>query len=97
MAVKILAVGDVCGEALSAKNSRYHETQADDYGYDFLKKCGKNPWAMGLAFKKLMPKSRASSMKMCFFIVKSDVCLKGFKDRQNNDTPPLIKKELQIL
>ena len=29
----------------------YHE--ADDYGYEFLKRCGKNPWAMGFAFKKL--------------------------------------------
>ena len=38
---------------MSGKHSRYHETQADDYGYDFLKRCGKNPWAMGLAFKKL--------------------------------------------
>ena len=38
---------------MSAKHSCYHETQADDYGYDFLKRCGKNPWAMGLAFKKL--------------------------------------------
>lgn len=53
-------MGDVCREALSAKNSRYHETQADDYGYDFLKKCGKNPWAMGLAFKKLKSLSKNS-------------------------------------
>lgn len=45
--------GNVASVALSAKHSRYHETQADDYGYDFLKKSGKNPWAMGLAFKKL--------------------------------------------
>ena len=46
-------LGSITNAALSAKHSRYHETQADDYGYDFLKKCGKNPWAMGLAFKKL--------------------------------------------
>lgn len=46
-------LGSVTSVALSAKHSRYHETQADDYGYDFLKRCGKNPWAMGLAFKKL--------------------------------------------
>ena len=46
-------LGDIASMALSAKHSRYHETQADDYGYSFLKKCGKNPWAMGLAFKKL--------------------------------------------
>ena len=46
-------LGDVASVALSAKHSRYHETQADDYGYDFLKESGKNPWAMGLAFIKL--------------------------------------------
>lgn len=46
-------LGDITSLALSAKHSRYHETQADDYGYQFLKDCGKNPWAMGLAFIKL--------------------------------------------
>jgi putative metalloprotease len=46
-------LGDITSAALSAKHSRWHETQADDYGYEFLKKNGKNPWAMGLAFKKL--------------------------------------------
>lgn len=46
-------LGSITSMALSAKHSRYHETQADDYGYVFLKECGKNPWAMGLAFKKL--------------------------------------------
>ena len=25
----------------------------DDYGYEFLKKAGKNPWAMALSFQKL--------------------------------------------
>ena len=28
------------------------------YGYGFLKECGKNPWAMGLAFKKLKATSQ---------------------------------------
>ncbi|MDE5632160.1 MAG: M48 family metalloprotease, partial [Muribaculaceae bacterium] len=42
------------GEALaSAKHSRKHEDEADDYGYEFLKAHGKNPLAMALAFKKL--------------------------------------------
>ncbi len=27
--------------------------EADDYGYEFLKKTGKNPWAMALSFRKL--------------------------------------------
>ena len=46
-------LGDL-GEALV--NSTYSQSQernADDYGYDFLKKSGKNPWAMALSFKKL--------------------------------------------
>ena len=46
-------LGDVCSTALSAKHSRYHESEADNYGYDFLKECGQNPWAMGKAFIKL--------------------------------------------
>ena len=46
-------LGSITSAALSAKHSRYHETQADDYGYEYLKNCGKNPWAIGLAFKKL--------------------------------------------
>ena len=47
------SLGAITSAALSANHSRWHETQADDYGYEFLKKNGKNPWAMGLAFKKL--------------------------------------------
>ncbi len=44
----------VLGESLaSAKYSRKHEDEADDYGYEFLKSHGKNPLAMALAFKKL--------------------------------------------
>ncbi len=52
------SIGGITSVALSAKHSRWHETQADDYGYDFLKKNGKNPWAMGLAFKKLKSLSK---------------------------------------
>lgn len=49
------------GESMiSAKHSRHHERQADDYGYEFLKKCGRNPWAMGKAFKKLKSLSEKS-------------------------------------
>lgn len=51
-------LGSITKMVLSAKHSRYHETQADDYGYDFLKKCGKNPWAMVLAFQKLKALSK---------------------------------------
>ena len=46
-------LGDISSIALSATNSRYHETQADEYGYKFLKKCGKDPMAMVSMFEKL--------------------------------------------
>ncbi len=46
-------LGDL-GEALmSASFSRKQESAADDYGYDFLKSAGKNPWAMAMAFEEL--------------------------------------------
>ena len=35
------SLGSITSVALSAKHSRYHETQADDYGYAFLKKVAK--------------------------------------------------------
>ena len=56
-------LGDITSVALTAKHSRYHETQADDYGYDFLKAHGKNPWAMGEAFKKLKSLSKRTGDK----------------------------------
>ncbi len=56
-------LGNLTSVALSAKHSRWHETQADDYGYEFLKKNGKNPWAMGLAFKKLKVLSKQKNNK----------------------------------
>ena len=46
-------LGDL-GEALvNATYSQKQERAADDYGYEFLKKAGKNPWAMALSFQKL--------------------------------------------
>lgn len=42
------------GESLiTAKYSRKQEREADDYGYDFLKKNGVNPYGMVMAFEKL--------------------------------------------
>ncbi|MDE5976588.1 MAG: M48 family metallopeptidase, partial [Muribaculaceae bacterium] len=42
------------GESLvKAKYSQKQESNADDYGYDFLKANGKNPWSMAMAFQKL--------------------------------------------
>ena len=42
------------GEALlNATYSQKQESNADAYGYEFLKKNGKNPWAIALSFEKL--------------------------------------------
>lgn len=42
------------GEALvNSGYSRKQENEADEYGYEFLKRSGKNPWAMALSFRKL--------------------------------------------
>ena len=43
-------VGAISSVALSAKHSRTHETEADDYGYDFLKKNGLNFYSLQALF-----------------------------------------------
>ena len=58
------------GEALlNSKYSRKQESNADDYGYDFLKSKGKNPWSMAMAFQKLqnLEKSGSSNMLVKMF------------------------------
>ena len=46
-------LGTIGQSLLNSKYSRKQESNADDYGYDFLKSNGKNPWAMAMAFSKL--------------------------------------------
>jgi len=46
-------LGAIGQKILNAKYSRKQEAAADDYGYEFLKKKGKNPWSLGLAFEKI--------------------------------------------
>ena len=42
------------GQSLvGAKFSQKQEKEADDYGYEFLKSHGKNPWGMVSSFEKL--------------------------------------------
>ena len=56
-------LGDL-GEALvNARYSQKQEREADDYGYEFLKKCGKNPWAMALAFQRLKAMEEEAGVK----------------------------------
>lgn len=46
-------LGDLSEALVNATYSQKQERDADDYGYEFLKKSGKNPWAMALSFRKL--------------------------------------------
>lgn len=47
-------LGQLGMSMMQARFSRKQETQADDYGYDFLKGAGINPWYMAMAFEQLM-------------------------------------------
>jgi len=46
-------LGQLAQTLMDSKFSRKQETQADDYGYDFLVSKGKNPWYMAKAFERL--------------------------------------------
>lgn len=46
-------LGDLSEALVNATYSQKQERDADDYGYEFLKNAGKNPWAMALSFRKL--------------------------------------------
>lgn len=46
-------LGQMAQMLLSAKYSRKQETEADNFGYDFLKGAGRNPYNMVLAFEKM--------------------------------------------
>lgn len=61
-------LGSVGSAVLSASHSKYHETQADDYGYEFLKENGKNPWAMVKLFEKLKKLSKKGNSKLTKFL-----------------------------
>ncbi len=45
--------GDLAQALTNSTYSQKQEGAADDYGYEFLKGCGKNPWAMSYSFEKL--------------------------------------------
>ncbi len=46
-------LGSLSSALMGASYSRKQESEADDFGYDYLKENGYNPWAMVLAFEKL--------------------------------------------
>ena len=52
------------GQALTtATFSRSQESAADDFGYELLKKLGKNPYAMASAFGKLVAAEETGGAK----------------------------------
>ena len=46
-------LGAIGNAVLNAQYSKKQESQADDYGYEFLKHSGRNPWGMAMSFEKL--------------------------------------------
>lgn len=95
------------GESLvNAKYSQKQEGEADDYGYDFLKKHGKNPWGMAMAFEKLkqMEEEAGGSANESYFNKmfsshpEVDARIKKMSERAKKDgftkpeTTPLPKK-----
>ncbi len=62
-------LGDLTEALVNARYSQKQERDADDYGYEFLKKGGKNPWAMALAFqrlKELQGEQKSSKLNQLF-------------------------------
>lgn len=55
------------GESLAgAKYSQKQEKEADDYGYEFLKSNGKNPWGMVSAFEKMSKMEQESGVSSSY-------------------------------
>lgn len=46
-------LGDLGEALLNSTYSQKQESESDAYGYEFLKKKGRNPWSMALAFMKM--------------------------------------------
>ena len=64
-------LGAIGNAVLNAQYSKKQESQADDYGYEFLKHSGRNPWGMAMSFEKLKKVSggsgsQASSVQKLF-------------------------------
>lgn len=53
-------LGVLSESLINAKYSQKQENEADDYGYEFLKSHGKNPWGMVMAFEKFQKMEQES-------------------------------------
>lgn len=57
-------LGQLAQALVSSKYSRKQESEADDYGYDFLRQHGRNPYNMVLAFEKMQKLEQQSANQM---------------------------------
>jgi len=46
-------LGAIGNAVLNAQYSKKQESEADDFGFEFLKGAGRNPWGMAMSFEKL--------------------------------------------
>ena len=93
-------LGSLTEALVNARFSQKQECEADDYGYEFLKKAGKNPWSMALSFQKLkelqgQSGDQLSSKLNQLFSTHPDLDLriKRMEERANNEgiEKPVIK------
>ncbi|MBR4552409.1 MAG: M48 family metalloprotease [Bacteroidaceae bacterium] len=61
-------LGELSSVVFSARHSRSQETEADDYGYTFLKENGRNPWAMAIAFEKMKKLSKSGGSRWAKYL-----------------------------
>ncbi len=53
--------GSLAEGLMNAKYSRTREIEADEFGYNFLKSHGKNPWYMAMALQKLLDSQKGGT------------------------------------
>lgn len=59
-------LGDLGSSLLNAKFSQKQEKEADDCGYEFLVKNGRNPWGMVMAFEKFLSLEQTGGAKASY-------------------------------
>lgn len=59
-------LGSLGQSLVNAKYSQKQEKEADDFGYEFLKSHGKNPWGMVQAFEKFLEMENGSGVQSSY-------------------------------
>lgn len=83
-------LGSLANTLATSSFSRKQESESDSFGYEFLVKNGKNPWAMAMAFEKLQSlesKSNTSNAVNNLFSSHPDVAnrIKTMSERATKD------------